>query len=115
MGSGVAASRTAALSPVGAVVPVASAAKTPAPLVWLMPSLRTGGLPRERCLGVDVVERLAHQVGEHAAGPGLDEAGGAPLLERAHDVQPAHRSGERLLETLAHVVERLGSYAREDG
>ena len=48
-----------------------------------MTALRIGGLHRQRRLGLDAVERLAHEVREHAAGPGLDEVRRAELVQRA--------------------------------
>src|SRR6185295_10710026 len=69
-------------------------------------ALRTGGLHRERRLGLHPVERLAHEVGEHPAGAGLDVGGGASLAQRRHHVGPADRVGEGGHELLAHVLER---------
>ena len=78
-------------------------------------ALRIGGLHRERRLGLDAVERLAHEVGQHPAGAGLDVAG----RRRARAGRPSRRSsgrgGERRHELLAHVLERRGGDAGEHG
>src|ERR687895_637083 len=77
-------------------------------------ALRTGGLHRERRLGLRALERLAHEVREDSAGTGLDVAGGAEILQRAHHIGPADRADDRLHELLAQILERRGRDAGED-
>src|SRR5215211_714881 len=93
----------------------ASGVSTPGEAEVLRSALGTGGLHRQRRLGLDAVERLAYQVRQHTARSGLDEAGRTTLLERAHHVEPANRPGERLRESLADVVEGLSGDAGVDG
>src|SRR5262245_1836689 len=65
--------------------------------------LRTGGL-----LG----EGLIDEFRQDSAGTCLDEVGHAARVERANDVEPAHRMGDRLNQALADVVEGLSRDAR---
>src|ERR687896_886076 len=73
------------------------------------------GLHGERGLGLHVVERLAHQVREHATGARLHVARGAEVLQRAHHAGPADRADDRLHQLLAYVLERRGGDAGEHG
>src|ERR1700748_3125558 len=57
---------------------------------------------------------LAHP-GEHLAGPDLDEARGAGLVHGDHGLPPAHGADEGVGELFAHIGERRGARAGEDG
>src|SRR3954447_5774036 len=68
-------------------------------------ALRMGGLARD----------ALRELGEHVAGPGLDEVLGARVEHRAERLAPADGAGQRGGELGAHVGERRGGRARVDG
>src|SRR3954453_5937520 len=57
---------------------------------------------------------LAH-AGQDLAGPDLDEAGRAGLVQGDHGLPPAHGADEGVGELRAHVGERRRARAGEDG
>src|SRR5918992_2892791 len=65
----------------------------------------------DRAVGEDALA----EAGEHLAGPDLDEAAAAGLVQREDGLAPADRLGQRGRELGADVLERLGRGAGEDG